>query len=131
MKYSKVQYNHYLEENEVIQTRLRPSKSAIIPGYIFLGVDGRIIIYHRYAWDGITNGVDFKSNRTAGLVHDALYQLMREGCLDLSFKDQCDEELRDIMIREGCFKFIANFFYFMVQKFGNAFATKKKKVYTV
>lgn len=131
MKFSKVQYKYCVEENEVVKTRLRPCKSANIPGYLHLSIDGTLIISYRYAWDGITNGVNLKCNRTAGLVHDALYQLMREGELDLSFKTQCDEELRDIMASNGAPQFLANFFFFMVQKFGNAFATKKKKVYEV
>lgn len=131
MKYSKVQYKYYLEETVSVQTSLRPVQSAIVPGYIFLGVDGKMIIYSRYAWDGITNGVNFKSNRIPGLVHDATYQLIREGLIDLSLKAQSDKDLRDMMIAEGSWKWIANFFYFCVSKFGNAFATKQKKVYVV
>lgn len=131
MKYSKVQYKYYLEETIEVQTSLRTAQSAIVPGYIFLGVDGKMIIYSRYAWDGITNGVNFKSNRIPGLVHDATYQLIREGLIDLSLKAQSDKDLRDMMIAEGSWEFVANFFYFCVSKFGNAFATKKKKIYTV
>lgn len=131
MKYSKVQYKYYLEETVSVQTSVRPAQSAIVPGYIFLGVDGKMIIYRRYAWDGITNGVNFKSNRVPGLVHDATYQLIREGLIDLSLKAQSDKDLRDMMIAEGSWKFVANFFYFCVSKFGNAFATKRKKIYTV
>jgi len=131
MKYSKVQYKYYLEETVEVQTSLRPVQSAIVPGYIFLGLDGKMIIYRRYAWDGITNGVNFKSNRIPGLVHDATYQLIREGLIDLSLKEQSDKDLRDMMIAEGSWKFVSNFFYFCVSKFGNAFATKKKKIYAV
>lgn len=131
MKYSKVQYKYYLEETVSVQTSLRPVQSAIVPGYIFLGVDGKMIIYSRYAWDGATGGVNFKGNRLAVLVHDAIYQLIREGLIDVSLKAQSDKDLRDMMISEGSWRFVANFFYFCVSRFGNAFATKKKKVYTV
>jgi len=131
MKYSKVQYKYYLEETIEVQTSLRPVQSAIVPGYIFLGLDGKMIIYRRYAWDGATGGVNFKGNRLAVLVHDAIYQLIREGLIGKSLKDQSDKDLRDMMIAEGSWKFVANFFYFCVSKFGNAFATKKKKIYTV
>lgn len=132
MKYSKVQYKYYLEEAVSVQTSLRPVQSAIVPGYIFLGVDGKMIIYSRYAWDGATGGVNFKGNRLAVLVHDAIYQLIREGLIDdVNVKAQSDKGLRDMMIAEGSWKWIANFFYFCVSNFGNAFATNKKKVYEV
>ena len=131
MKYSKVQYKYYLEETVSIQTSLRPVQSAIVPGYIFLGVDGKMIIYSRYAWDGATGGVNFKGNRLAVLVHDAIYQLIREGLIDVSVKEQADKDLRDMMIAEGSWKWVANFFYFCVSKFGNVFATRKKKIYEV
>jgi len=131
MKYSKVNYKYYLEETVSVQTSLRPEQSAIIPGYIFLGVDGKIIIYSRYAWDGATGGVNFKGNRLAVLVHDAIYQLIREGLIDARIKEFADRDLRDTMIFYRSYKWVANFFYFCVSKFGNAFTTNKKKIYEV
>ena len=35
------------------------------------------------------------------LVHDALYQLMREGLLDLGWRETADQELRRVCLEDG------------------------------
>jgi len=124
-------YKIQIKEDVFVQTKLRPKQAAEIPGYVSLGTDGGLWIYNRYAYDGATGGVNLDCMRLAILVHDVLFQLMQEGQLDIAFFQQANEELRDIAISNGTPVWIANFFFFMVQKFGNAFATKKKKIYTV
>lgn len=76
------------------------------------------MIYRGYAWDGCTNAPDNDSNMLAGLVHDALYQMMQEDELDKLFKPQTDEILRDIMISQGSFKVTADLFHLAVKEFG-------------
>lgn len=126
LKYSSG-YKYQLKSDVVIKTTLRPSSQRVIQGYVFLDTDGVLRIYRGYAWDGCTNAPDTESNMLAGLVHDALYQLIQEGILDQSFKPDADDMLRDIMISHGSFKLIANLFHFAVQEFGR-FHMKAKKV---
>lgn len=124
-------YKIQIKEDVFIQTRLRPKHPAEIPGYVSLGTDGGLWIYEKYAYDGATGGINLDCMRAGILVHDALFQLMQEGQLDIAFFQQANEELRDIAISNGTPVWITNFFYFCVSKFGNAFATKKKKIYVV
>ena len=71
-------YKYQLKSNVVIQTPLLPGTPRFIQGYVFLDTDGVLMIYRGYAWDGCTNAPDTDSNMLAGLVHDALYQMMQE-----------------------------------------------------
>lgn len=121
-------YKYQLKSNVVIQTSLRPATPRFIQGYVFLDTDGTLIIYRGYAWDGCTNAPDTASNMLAGLVHDALYQLMQEDILDKSFKPLADEMLRDIMISQGSFKTTADLFHYAVNEFGGAHMKAKKVV---
>lgn len=119
-------YKYQLKSNVVIQTSLRPETPRFIQGYVFLDADGTLIIYRGYAWDGCTNAPDTESNMLAGLVHDALYQLMQEDILEKSFKPLADNMLRDIMISQGAFKSTANLFHLAVQEFGGMHMKAKK-----
>lgn len=130
MKYSSG-YKYQLKSNVVIQTRLRPNTPCVIQGYIFLDTDGELFIYRGYAWNGATLAPDFDCNRLAVLVHDALFQLIQEGVLDISFISQANEELRDIMIAKGTPKVVADIFYFGVSNFGKHFAKTMQPVYEV
>lgn len=119
-------YKYQLKSNVVIQTSLRQETPRFIQGYVFLDTDGVLIIYRGYAWDGCTNAPDTESNMLAGLVHDALYQLMQEDILDKSFKPLADDMLRDIMISQGSFKSTADLFHLAVQEFGGLHMKAKR-----
>ena len=123
-------YKYQTNSNVIVQTTLRPAQSCVIDGYVFLGIDGLLHIYKSYAWDGCTNAPDTNSNLLAGLVHDALYQLMQVGALDKSFKSDADNMLRDIMISQGSMKLIANLFHLAVDVFGSLYM-KPSKVRTL
>ena len=43
-----------------------------------------------YSWDGASGAINTESWIVASLVHDCLYQLMREGLLDRSLRKQAD-----------------------------------------
>lgn len=118
LKYS-AGYKYQLKSDVVIQTSLRPAKSCVIQGYVYLDVDGLLYIYRGYAWNGCTNAPDTDSNMLAGLGHDALYQLMQDGILDKSFKPDADGMLRDIMISQGSMTFVAEIFHAAVEAFGS------------
>ena len=61
-----------------------------------------LIIEAGYCWDGCSGPtIDTKSTMRAGLVHDALYQAMREGLLSTWMKRAADDELLVIMTEDG------------------------------
>lgn len=127
MKY-KAGYKYILAETLVRKTRVCPDTDRGIENMIILKKDGTLILQRGYAWDGVTCAPDTKENMEAGLVHDALYQMLQEGLLPLSYQKQCDEELRDIMIEKGSFKITAHLFYKAVATFGKYFIKYPGKV---
>lgn len=54
--------------------------------------DGVLSIAPKYAWDGASGPtIDTKNVLRPSLVHDALYQLMREGILSVAYKKDADK----------------------------------------
>ena len=112
--------------------------------YIILWEGGRLFIKKRYVWDGASFlTFDTKSSMRGSLVHDALYQLMREGLLDRKWRKHADELLRDICIEESkrlnpgwslkaktkraFLKQRFNVWYFFVRRFGKKSSMPRKK----
>jgi hypothetical protein len=70
----------------------------------FFRLDGAfLLVYHGYAWDGPSGPtIDTDSFMRGSLVHDVLYQLMREGILDMEeFRPFADAELITICQEDG------------------------------
>ena len=70
-----------------------------------------MVILAGYRWDGSTVVFDTKYCMRASLVHDALYQLFREGKLDMKYRKYADQIYRDIMIEDGAWKWWAGVRY--------------------
>jgi hypothetical protein len=80
---------------------VRPA-GDIVHEYIELTRDGLIYIRRGYAWDGPSGPtIDTKNFMRGSLVHDALYQLIREGMLSIDWREAADQELRLICIEDG------------------------------
>jgi len=70
-------------------------------GWVHLTSDGRLTIQRGYCWDGASGPtLDTASTMRASLVHDALYQLLREGQLPRWYRYKADHCLGRIMLRE-------------------------------
>lgn len=73
--------------------------------FIRLSEDGLLTIRQDYSWDGPSGPtIDTKNFMRGSLVHDALYQLMREGLIDQSCREEADRELQRICIEDGMSK---------------------------
>lgn len=91
--YSKVSYKYVLRADFMGQTLLRPEK-PIDTEYIYLTTNGVMILKKGYYSDGCSGPThDDGSNMIAGFKHDAGYQLLRLGLLDMSCKRLIDEQL--------------------------------------
>ena len=101
MKYRRIKgYKYVLSKAEVVVLKYK-FPLQITTKYINL-VKGVIEGQIGYAWDGASGPtIDDVTNMLAALVHDMLYQLMREGWLDRKYRKAADKELRRIMIKEG------------------------------
>ncbi len=71
--------------------------------FIRLDTNGYMYIKINYAWDGPSGPtIDTKTFMRGALVHDALYQLMREKHIDhKKYRKQADIILRDICKADG------------------------------
>ena len=67
----------------------------------------------------------------AGLVHDALYQLIQAGLLDPKWKGEADLMFRSLMMLHGSPKIVAQIFYSAVDKFGHRFTRAERDVLSV
>ena len=93
--------------------------------FVTLKDSGCIAIAKGYAWDGSSCSLDHYSIR-ASLVHDALYQLIREGLLDKKYRKQADQLYRDMLIEDGLLKANAWLRYWALRGFAG-YAVKPKK----
>jgi hypothetical protein len=94
-------YKYQLANSYKINISIRPS-SDIESDFIDLDASGNLLVQKGYAWDGPSGPViDTDDNMRASLVHDALYQLMRNKELsskthrkaaDKLFKDICKDD---------------------------------------
>jgi len=97
--------------------------------YTDLSADGVLTIRAGYAWDGPSGpAIDTKSFMRGSLVHDALYQLMRNNLLPASCREDADQELHRICREDGMNRFRAWYVLLGVRKgAGFAAAPKAKK----
>lgn len=78
-----------------------------------------IIIKDGYAWDGPSGPVvDTPKKMRASLVHDALYQLIREGLVDPEHKDFADRLFMSMCIEDGLATWRAYLYYKALKAFG-------------
>jgi hypothetical protein len=130
MKVSKIKYldgyKYQLAEGYAVQTAIIP-KEHIATDFIVLGTNGVLIVNEGYAWDGPSGPtIDTKNFMRGSLVHDALYQLMREGKLSQKWRDDADNELRRICREDGMTWLRAWWVYRAVRDFGGSSAARCK-----
>lgn len=135
-------YKYQLYRAYMVQTGIR-SDTAVIHDFITLTPSGILVISKGYAWDGCSGPTkDTKANMRAGLIHDACYQLMREGLLNIKWRDTVDDEFREHIEEDSpkvehpwglgwwqyVDKFRAKYYYAGVHAFGEDFAKQQAEV---
>jgi hypothetical protein len=100
--YYKDGYKYQLNRDYEVTIEIRPEQS-IDTEYIKLSVDGLLWLKEGYAWDGPSGPtIDTKNFMRGSLVHDALYQLIREKHLDKSkYRPLADKTLYEICRQDG------------------------------
>ena len=87
-------YKYTLAKDYSTTIKIKP-QNAIDTGLIALTEDGKLTIKEGYAWDGPSGPMpDTKTSMRASLVHDVLYQLMREEHVETDNREAADEILR-------------------------------------
>ena len=128
MKYKK-DYKYQLVEDEKIKINIVGYDVEL--DFIKLDIDGNLTIKKGYAWDGASGAFDTKTIMLGALVHDSLYQLLRNNLLPIETRILCDKEFKRICLENGMFKFRANYVYKAVRTCGRSAAEKPKKIYYI
>ena len=71
-------------------------------GLVRIDTSGKLLLKKGYSWDGPSGpALDSRNFMRGSLIHDALYQLMREGFIAQHQRQRADEILREICIEDG------------------------------
>ncbi|MDP3733711.1 MAG: DUF1353 domain-containing protein [Nanoarchaeota archaeon] len=82
-----------------------------------------------YTWDGASGPtIDTKNFMRGALVHDALYQLMRENLLEMKHRQYADQLLREICQRDGMSRFRSWYVYIAVRSWFGKKAAQQRPV---
>lgn len=97
-------YKYQLTKRYTTKIDLKPD-NAINTDYIMLTKTGKLTLKKGYAWDGPSGPtIDTLNFMRGSLVHDALYQLMREQHLDNGeHREQADRLLQKMCKQDGMF----------------------------
>jgi hypothetical protein len=130
-------YKYQLAEDYHLKVSITPDNDVPaderIKAFLELKKEGTLIIRAGYAWDGPSGPTrDTPSFMRGSLVHDALYQLMREKAIDKKWRNEADKELKRICREDGMSLIYSNWVYWAVKKFGGMAAdpASRKKVVT-
>lgn len=97
-------YKYQLRATYAVQLPFRPP-APIVTDFIVFDADGLLTIIKGYAWDGPSDpAFDTPNFMRGSLVHDALYQLMRERHLDATYRGPADDILRTICLEDGMWR---------------------------
>lgn len=113
-------YKYQTEEAYTCATKVFPGRDITTP-WVKLNTVGIITIKKGFAWDGPSGPTfDTKTFMRGSLVHDAIYQLIRDGHLEPSTKDRADALLREMCLEDGMGQTRAWWVYQAVRRFGAA-----------
>lgn len=132
--YSKILYKYQLEEDFEYQLSFNAiglAQEEVGNDFVSITKDGLLKIKRRYAWDGASGPtIDTKNTMMASLIHDAGYQLMREGLISRANKDLFDKELRLVMLLKGAMPLRADYYYLAVKRYGYPATIESKTILT-
>ncbi|MDG1437718.1 MAG: DUF1353 domain-containing protein, partial [Emcibacteraceae bacterium] len=122
-------YKFQLHTQYIVATNICPENDVPSEsGYIHLSSSGVITIEKGYAWDGPSGPtVDTKNFMRGSLVHDAFYQMMREGALPQDYRLPADELLRSMCKEDGMSGLRRWWVYKGVRLFAKKAAMEKSK----
>lgn len=122
-------YKYQLSENYVTNIDLKPEQEDIETRYIDLTTEGKLTIKGGYAWDGPSGPTFDTLNFMRGsLVHDALYQLMRNEKLDKEmFREPADRLLQSMCREDGMGWLRTKWVYWALHNWGDPAADPVNK----
>jgi hypothetical protein len=120
-------YKYQLNSDWWVETPIR-GVAASIPRYAELAPTGILTVHAGYAWDGPSGPtIDTPDFMRGSLAHDVLYQMMREGDLDISYRETADKLLEALCIEDGMTELRAGYVYAAVREFAAPAARRQDR----
>lgn len=121
-------YKHQLTEDYIIDTGIKPA-GLVVTRFLVLSLDGRLTVLKGYAWDGPSGPTfDSPSFMRGSLVHDALYQLMRDEYLDHDIcRESADRLLQKLCLEDRMNPLRAKWVYEAVRTYGEPSADPARR----
>ena len=121
-------YKYQLQDSYVCDTNIALLDDvASHGGYVVVMRNGTMVIGKGYAWDGASGPtIDTESTMRASLIHDAWYQLMREGLVSTDLRQYVDELFKIHCLEDGMSKFRAWYYYWGV-RIGGAYGSRSRR----
>jgi len=101
--------------------------SDIVNAYCAFGTAGQLIIDEGYEWDGPSGpAIDTDNFMDGSLVHDLLYQLMRENWMRpvWKYRMKADKEMR-IQTKKDDMSFVRRWYTWAGVRLGGVFAARR------
>jgi hypothetical protein len=100
--YKKLRHYKYVLHADIIYPTPIIANSVKDDGLVQIDKRGTLTIKKGYAWDGPSGPtIDTKNFMRGSLIHDALYQLIREGFIPQDERQLCDDILRRLCRQDG------------------------------
>lgn len=120
-------YKYQLKADYVVDIKIK-SNETINLDFLVLSTSGELTIRKGYAWDGPSGPTFDTLNFMRGsLVHDALYQLIRESRIDNQYREYADQLLQKMCKQDGMSTLRAWWVYQGVRRFGDPAADPANK----
>ena len=121
-------YKYQLISDYCIQIGIYPDK-FLETEYLSLDTTGKLIIKRGYCWDGPSGPtIDTKTFMRGSLVHDALYQMIRQGYLTESYQFLADRLLYRMCRADGMSRLRAWWVYTALRHYGKYSIQKNPKI---
>ncbi|TCT21199.1 DUF1353 domain-containing protein [Thiobaca trueperi] len=112
-------YRYQLQQDLICPALAPPDGATIRTRFIDLTAEGWLTIRAGYAWDGPSGPTLHSPSFMRGsLIHDALYQLIREGHLPRTHRRAADRLLYDLCRRDGMWAIRAAWVWLAVRLVG-------------
>lgn len=124
-------YKYQLAVNYICELPFEPPIPVATDHIVF--EKNKLVIKKGYAWDGPSGPtIDTDNFMRGSLVHDALYQLIRNKWLPKDYRKLADDLLKQLCLEDGMSKIRAWYVHRAVSRYAMSAADPKnvKKVYT-
>ena len=123
-------FKYQLYEDYSFDIHEYPEEEIYCGRYLYFSETGVLTIRNGYCWDGPSGPtIDTDNFMRGSLVHDGLYQIIRNGCLpEDPWRLIADDALKRICLEDGMSSLRAWYVYKSVRGFGGAAVNCPKEV---